>query len=101
MSEAKRVIRKEFFFFDAKCADLSHEMQPPKSFWWREICYLGLERVELYRVLGRVGRERSGFGSSRVFRFLLWVSGLIRLMNFPSIFNLQRIFSLILPKFVL
>ena len=50
---------------------------------------LGLERVELYRVSGRVGFERSGIGSSRVFHkqlfrvsgFDLRVSGSIRVMN--------------------
>ena len=56
---------------------------------------VGLERVELYRVSGRVGFERSGIGSSRVFHeqlfrvsgFVLRVSGLIRVMNFGSGFT--------------
>ena len=50
---------------------------------------LGLERVKLYRVSGRVGFERSGIGSSRVYHrklfgvsgFVLRGSGLIRVMN--------------------
>ena len=50
---------------------------------------IGLERIELYRVSGRVGFERSGIGSSRGFHeqlfrvsgFILRVSDLIRVMN--------------------
>ena len=49
---------------------------------------LGHDRVDFSRVSGRVGFERSGIGSGRVFHnpsfrvsgFLLRVSGLIRVM---------------------